>query len=293
MGKVSIIIVNYNTSKLLDNCINSIYKNCINSNYEIIVVDNASDQTDIKEVEIKYKQVRFIYNKQNEGFGKANNIGSRVADGEYLLFLNSDTIVKNDIVEIFRLYYERNFKNIKLGCLGAWLYDENGNINSSCGHFPSKKEVINNYLNLIFKFNTKKIIGNSKESLDIKEVDYVVGALMFIKRKLFNEINGFDENFFMYYEETDLQYRLKQYGYKNIILNTPNVIHLEGKSPCITNNKRIIYTESMYKFFKKRSGKISYMIFKYITLFLRIPIFFKKEYTFKENIELYKKIIKV
>lgn len=293
MGKVSIIIVNYNTSKLLDNCINSIYKNCISSNYEIIVVDNASDETDIKEVEMKYKEVKFIYNNQNEGFGKANNIGSRVAEGEYLLFLNSDTIVKNNIVDIFRLYYERNIKDIKLGCLGAWLYDENGKTNSSYGHFPSKKEVINDYLNLIFKFNTKKIINNSKGSLDTTEVDYVLGALMFIKKQLFDEINGFDENFFMYYEETDLQYRLKQYGYKNIILNTPKVIHLEGKSPWITNKKRIIYTESMYKFFKKRSGKISYIVFKYITLFLRIPIFFRKKYTLKENIELYKKIIKV
>lgn len=299
MKKVSIIIVNYNTTKLLDNCIKSIYDNCKNRNYEIIVVDNNSNDKSIKLLENKYEEVIFIYNSENYGFGKFNNIGAKASSGEYLLLLNSDTIVRNNIVDIFMSYYEAHFRKKSIGCLGAWLYDKDDNITNSIGHFPTVKEVIPDYFKIIFKYmkkhNANRNSGyqNSINNSEGVEVEYVVGALIFIKKDLFYKMKGFDEQFFMYFEETDLQNRLKNKGYKNIILNSPNVIHLEGKSPFISNKKRIVYSESMYKYFKKRISKIEYIFFKVITLILRMPTFFSGKYKFKENIEFFSKIIKV
>ena len=132
------------------------------------------------------------------------------------------------------------------------------------------------------KHNANRNSGyqNSINNSEGVEVEYVVGALIFIKKDLFYKMKGFDEQFFMYFEETDLQNRLKNKGYKNIILNSPNVIHLEGKSPFISNKKRIIYSESMYKYFKKRISKIEYIFFKAITLLLRMPTFFSGKYKF-------------
>lgn len=142
MIKASIIIVNYNTKKLLDNCVESIYKKCISKNYEIIVVDNDSSDGSCDMITQKYKNVILIKNKVNYGFGKANNIGVKVAKGEFILLLNSDTIVQNNIVDEFINYYEDNEKQGNIGCLGAWLFDNENNVASSAGSFPSGKKCL-------------------------------------------------------------------------------------------------------------------------------------------------------
>lgn len=129
-------------------------------------------------------------------------------------------------------------------------------------------------------------------TLSITDVDYVVGALMFLKRDLFIKLGGFDEKFFMYFEETDLQFRIKELGLRRVLITGPRVIHLEGKSPNKSNVKRIIYSQSMYIYFKKRYGNFKYYIFKILTLFLRLPTFLKKEYSFKENVSFFYSIVR-
>lgn len=294
--KVSIIIVNFNTADLLDKCIESILKKCTGNNYEIIVVDNNSNDNSIDMISEKYKMVRIVTNKCNYGFGKANNIGVMNAKGEYVLLLNSDTIVLNNIVNEFLDYYENSEDKIKIGCVGAWLYDSNFNITSSEGFFPTKRQIIRDYINIILGLDKKnKVIndGNIKDNIKVKYVDYLVGALLFMKKEIYQAFGGFDENFFMYFEETDLQFRMKEKNYNRIIINTPKVIHLEGKSPNISNKKRIIYSESMYKYFKKRTPKFKYLLFKIITISFRLPTFMKRQYSFRENVEFFKSIIKI
>ena len=295
MVKVSIIIVNFNTKLLLDQCISSIYEQCRSNNYEIIVVDNCSNDGSIDFIRSKYNNVKVIKNFKNYGFGKANNIGVKYSLGKYLLLLNSDTIVKNNIIDKFINFYENNNLNLKIGCLGAWLYDENENLATSMGSFPSKKGLIKDYLNMIIYKNKYTNVNDSEteKKPEYMEVDYLTGALLFMEKNTFNKFNGFDETFFMYYEETDLQYRMKLEGLKRIILTSPKVIHLEGRSPNLSNQKRIIYTESMYKFFKKRTSKFKYNIFKILTLSLRLATFLKRQYTFKENISFLYKMIKI
>lgn len=288
MIEVSIIIVNFNTKELLDKCIESIYSECNGNNYEIIVVDNNSDDDSIKMIIEKYPEVITVKNDKNYGFGKANNIGVRHSNGKYLLLLNSDTIVKNNIVDNFLSFYKKNSLNSNIGCLGAWLYNIDNNITNSIGHFPSKRGVINDYINIIFKRNTIINPENLYRDEKYTEVEYITGALLFFEKSIFLKFNGFDEEFFMYYEETDLQYRMSIDSFKRIIINGPKVIHLEGQSPNISNRKRIIYTQSMYVFFKKRTSRLKFSIFKIITLFLRLPTFFKRDYTFKENIEFFR-----
>lgn len=293
MIKVSIIIVNYNTKELLDNCIESVYEKCTSKNFEIIVVDNNSFDDSCNMITEKYKNVILIKNKVNYGFGKANNIGVKVAKGEFVLFLNSDTIVQSNIVDEFIKYYEDNELKGNIGCLGAWLFDNENNVVSSAGSFPNGKRIIKEYINIIRKSNKNNNVDRNKNtSLSITDVDYVVGALMFLKRDLFISLGGFDEKFFMYFEETDLQFRLKEVGLRRVLITEPKVIHLEGKSPNRSNTKRIIYTQSMYTYFKKRYVNIKYYVFKILTLFLRLPAFLRREYSFKENISFFYNVIR-
>lgn len=153
--------------------------------------------------------------------------------------------------------------------------------------------MLRDYINIICKYNKNNNVERSKKaSLNITEVDYVVGALMFLRKDLFISLSGFDERFFMYFEETDLQFRIREVGLRRILITGPKVIHLEGKSPNKSNKKRIIYSKSMYAYFKKRYGNIKYYVFKVLTLFLRLPTFFKKEYSFKENISFFYNVIR-
>lgn len=217
--EISIIIVNYNTMHLVNNCIESIFNNCKNENYEIIVVDNDSkDKGQLNSKYLSNSRVSVIYNAQNVGFGTANNIGVQEARGDYLLLLNSDTIVKKDILSLMKSEYLLLKQNYKIGCIGLTLLDVDENVAHSGANFayPFSKRVQN-----------EQIINMPP---NVKRCDIVIGADMFILKSLFHALGGFDENIFLYEEELELQYRMRLEGYVNFILNDIGIIHLEGKS---------------------------------------------------------------
>ena len=219
---VSVIIVNYNTCKITQECIDSIYKYTFGVEFEIILVDNASIDGSKEHFE-KEKKIRYVYNSDNYGFGKANNIGAKVSKGKYLFFLNSDTYFENNALQYYYEYAESH-KNV--GFIGSILQDVNGNPNGYGSSFPTKISELRKALHLPER-NKNKLYEYNREPF---EVDYVLGADMFVSSELYNRINGFDEDFFMYYEESDMQFRSSKLGYKNIIISGPAIVHLEGIS---------------------------------------------------------------
>ena len=283
-----IIIVNYNTKNLLRNCLTSIFEKTSDVLYEVIISDNGSTDGSIEMIKKDFPQVMLIENKSNLGFGRANNIARKKASGKYVFYLNSDTVLINNAVKLFYDYWELSTKNI--GALGTQLLDQNLENNYSYGFFPSYLRSFVLLINFILdSINLKTIFRKFRKSKKISsyfgEVDYIIGADLFMKN---NELADFDEQFFLYYEETDLQYNLSQNGYSRLLIEGPKIIHLSGASD--DNIKKrysfrklssIYGWDSCLKYLKKNNNiKILYWVFR---------ILIKCIYCLPQNIMFYKK----
>lgn len=217
--ELSMLIISYNTKKLLDKCLHSIYQSLVNKSlrFEVIVVDNASTDGSVELVKELYPQVVLIKNSLNVGFGRANNQGIKKAMSKNILFLNSDTEVMDDAIE--KLY--RYFKTLpqKSG-VGGKLFNPDNTPQPSCGpayslwHIFTALFLKGDYLNLT-RYSPQRII----------KVDWVMGACMVLPREAFREVGGFDEGIFMYMEEIDWQYRAKRQGYQMSFYPDAHFIH--------------------------------------------------------------------
>lgn len=269
---VSIIIVNYNTKILTENCINSIFNLTEDIKFEIILVDNASTDGSIEFFKT-YNNIKFIESKKNIGFGKANNLGYKYAKGKYIFLLNSDTVLLNNAVKIF---YE-NMENLphEIACIGCQLLSENSEtIATSYGNFPEFNEIYKTLYNLYLgrflglkKFN---IINNTKIVKSII-VDYIIGADLFIRKNIIDNLGLFDDDFFMYYEETEMQLRYKNKGFKSMLISGPQIIHLEPNlkeysKKRYTTKQRYIYFEGMFLYYKKTTSILKYSMFRFLSL---------------------------
>ena len=269
---VSIIIVNYNTEILLKQCVNSIYQHAKDISYEIIVIDNASTDGSCEMLKDIFPNVVLIESKENLGFGKANNVGVKKALGNFLFLLNSDTVLIENSIKILKEFLE-NTAIVNVAVVGCKLLDVNKNTHISYGNFPSLyQELFEFGFSKIFRnYFSKKlspsVIDNGSE---LKEVDFIMGADMFLRKSIFEEIGGFDEDFFLYYEETEFCFRLKRLGYK--ILWNPNtsIIHYIGASGMEISGINYWILEQLQKskilYFRKCHGNGVATIVKYITL---------------------------
>src|SRR5574344_415533 len=224
---VSIVLINYNTKKITDDCIKSIIANTSEVEYEIIVVDNDSCDGS-KEIFEKDKRIVFIESGSNLGFGKANNLGESFAQCKYLFLLNTDTILHNNAIKIFKDIYE---KGDNIGILGTLLLNKDGSIGNSCGSFPKWYSPITDIIKKIKRllyFKSKKNKFYFKNN--ISQVDYVIGADMFMEKKTFDEVGGFDSLFFMNGEEVELTKRISDLGKNVYLADGPKITHLEGAS---------------------------------------------------------------
>ena len=235
--QVSIIIVNYNTKDFLQNCIDSIYKHTSEVEYEILVSDNGSTDGSLAMLSQDYPKVHVIANGKNLGFGAANNRALDIAQGKYIFYLNSDTVLLNNAVKLFFDYFESHL-NEKIGAIGANLLDADNNIIHSSGTFAGfglsfkqllKMIISNSILSFMYilHISPSRIVHSDKTYFFTGEVDYVTGADLFL---LNNDSAKFDENFFLYFEEADLQRQLALHGYKRLLIDGPQIQHLCGGS---------------------------------------------------------------
>lgn len=288
---VSIIIINYNTKELTLNCIKSIIDKTKDINYEIILVDNNSTDGS-KELFSSLDNIAYHYLDVNIGFGRANNYGVKYSKGKYIFFLNPDTILMNNAIKI--LYETINNKK-EVGAVGGNLYQENNIPTISFFRiFPSFKSEFNSYLgNVFLKLRYGKSI-NFNYSKKIINVKYIIGADLMMSKYLFEDLGGFDPSYFMYYEETDLEYRIHKKGFK--ILNNPNakIYHFEGKSTKFKLNRYILQYKSRKLFFLKNRGNFYYITINYLYIFiLYLKLLYYKLKRNKEKIFEYSERIKV
>lgn len=245
---LSFIIVTYKSANHLERCLQSILNRIINISKEIIIVSND-------DVFFNFSEAKIIKTEKNIGFGGACNLGVKSASGEYLCFLNPDTeIISEDFIKIIS-----EFKNNKkTGIIGPKLINENGEIQEwSAGKEVNLLDIIGNNL----KYKRSKEIW---ESMKKTECAWVSGACLFIKKELFEKLNGFDENFFLYFEDIDLCKRARNLDHKVIYFPELIIKHFSGKSFDSKKEQKKYYYSSQDYYFQKHFGKITANLLKLI-----------------------------
>jgi GT2 family glycosyltransferase len=231
MPKISIITVSYNTKNDLDNCLNSLKPALNGISSEVIIVDNASTDGSLQMVKNDHPWVKLIKLKENLGFGKANNKGASVATGDYLLFLNPDTLLNTNTVKD-SLKLAQKIPN--LGAFTCRLLYADGSIQPSGGYFPTLFRLFAWHTALdeipFLNFLIKPIHPAPYFYKKSFSPDWITGAFFLTPRKVFVDVQGFDPNIFMYGEELELCYRLKQLGKTIYYSDTPTLTHLQAKS---------------------------------------------------------------
>ncbi len=224
--KLSVIIVNFNTKDLTKVCIESVMNEGSKLDFEVVVVDNNSKDgsvTELKKLWRKYKNLKIIENKDNLGFSKANNQGSKVASGEYILLLNSDTVVKRFSLKKLVAFAE---SREDAGVIGARLLNSDGSLQGSCFRFPSIKNAIKEYW-LGQKGLFEKYVPKGNKPV---EVEAVVGAAFLMTPRALQEVGLLDERYFMYFEDVDYCRRVWRKGLKVYYLPEARIIHYHGES---------------------------------------------------------------
>lgn len=262
--KLSVIYVYYNTPEELQLSIKSLERACVKIPFEVIIVNNNSPKGIPKKIYEK-SNITIINNNTNCGYGKGLNQGATMAKGEYLLLVNPDIIFKKEaIINLLREIQRKP----EIGVIAPQLIDEKGNILQSISGMPFLPQslFIFSFLGKIWSKNPFSVkyhnlnLDRDKE----QEVDVAGGACMIVKKSLFEKIRGFDERFFMYFEEADFSSRIKKIGYKILYLPKAKVIHLIGRS---SRNKEWIektFEQSRFRFFKKYHGLIPALLGEFV-----------------------------
>lgn len=279
MIDLSIIIVNYKTEVLLKQCIESIYRETKNISFEVIVVDNNSNDNSEKIVKQIDPQIQWYDIGYNSGFARANNFGIRKSRGNYVLLLNSDTEIINNALEKSLEFYKREELTEKIGLLSCKLLfgkdDDPGYPQLAAHHyFPSisrlfKESVIINY------FYDRKGIKNRvdldyhlKINAENGYVEWIAAAFALCNAKLFKVDNLFlDEDFFMYSEDVEWNYKVQKKGYKNYYLSETEIYHYSGASSTANFHKRAQIIISDFLFVRKSYSTAYYLIYTNLFIF--------------------------
>lgn len=227
---LSIIIVSYNTKKVTENCISSIYNSKWRDKFEIIVVDNNSQDGSAQMIKDMFPKVKLIENKENKLFAIANNQGAKIANGKYLLLLNSDTIVESYNLQKMIDYFETLPEDVI--CIGPKILNKDGSL-QSCGYL----QWGNTWHHYVSLYNLDRIFPLSKFSKYFERnpdvthpAGWVSGCCMMIPRDKYIEVGGLNENLIFYGEEPEFGYRTYKKGYKTLYYSGASIIHLGGQS---------------------------------------------------------------
>lgn len=273
---LSIIIVNYNTKNLLKQTINSIKNIEIHYAYEIIVVDNSSSDGSPDMVRKCFPEVNLIQNDKNYGFAKANNKGIASAKGRYILLLNSDTFVTEGCIEKCIGYMDAHSD---IGVLGCKVVLPDGSLDHACKRgFPTPWASLSYGLKLDKLFPKSKKFGQYDliylDENEINEVDSVMGAFMIVRREAIDQAGLLDEDFFMYGEDIDWCYRIKNAGWKIVYYPKAEIKHYKGSSSRKKRFKTLFeFHRAMYLFYNKHYFK-KYNIIVTILVYLGIALRF-------------------
>lgn len=253
---VSIIIISYNTEKLLNDCLTSLYTHLKKFSFEVIVVDNDSHDTSVAMVKKNFPKTIILDTKKNPGFGTANNTGAAMAHGDTLLFLNSDTEVFDSSIAEMEKFLN---SDEKIGVVGGALLNPDKTAQRSFNHFYD----VSHTAQLLFGGDKKELA--SQDLSKTQKVDWVSGGFLMIKKDVFGKINGFDENIFMYLEDMELCYRVHKEKFDVYFYPKARVIHIGHGSSNRTFAIVNIYRGLLYVC-KKHYSKSQYAAVKFLLL---------------------------
>jgi len=274
---ISIIIVNYNTEDLLKNCLNKVFEKTSGLDFEVIVVDNASSDNSCQMVKEIFPHTHLIESNENLGFGCGNNLGIKVAKGKYVFLLNSDCELKNNSIKILFDFMENN---PNCGASGGNLYDKNDNYNAALGlQYPLSEWITtHSILKFIYykKYKELRYYQQNFNRTKSCEVGFITGADLMIKKTILDEVGSFNPQFFMYFEETELQWRIKKAGYKIFFVPESEIYHLEGGSP--TPKKKLLMLQSEFLYFRLTQGFFAEIIVRIISAPKHLKLFIKSNF---------------
>ncbi len=274
---LSIIIVNFNTAKLLQACLQSVFEQTVGIEFEIFVVDNASTDDSVSMIRREFPNVHLIVNESNRGFAAANNQAIPIARGRYILLLNSDTKVLDGAIQKTVEFMQAQPEASIVGCK---LLNADGSLQPSCMSFPSVWNLFSESLFLYIVFRRSPIFGAYYMSYfdhdEVREVDFVRGAFMMIRREVFDNVGLFDEAYFMYTEEVDLCYRARKLGYRTFFSPSAQIIHYGGGSiESMSRFSEQLHLTQFYFIRKHFQGlrRIAGAFVKGFGLALRVPVY--------------------
>ncbi len=273
--KISVVIVHYNVTHLLRNCILSIQKYFSDVAYEIVVVDNLSPDASWKDLITEFSQVKFIASQKNNGFSIANNIGVEHASGEYVLILNPDTEIEGFYINELLDFAD---SQEKFGCLGVRMHDKDGVF------LPESKRSVpdmrNSFEKLFTPFskkaNPKSYYRNDIAELDVAECDVFTGAFLLVKKSVYQQVGGFDEAYFMYGEDIDICYTILQHGYRNFYFGKYSILHYKGESTMKDDVYLQRFYGAMHIFIKKYYKNQKPLTYQFLKLGLNLRYQFAK-----------------
>jgi len=274
----SIAIVNWNTCDLLDQCLRSLYETSTGFDFETIVVDNASEDESVSMVKAKYPNVHLIQNKVNLGFATGCNIAFKHSQGRYFILLNSDTIVlENALGKLVEFMNSHR----RVGVTGCRLLNQDGTLQRSASCYPDLLTELFDALYLSKLFPQSRLFGRYAMTYwdfeDTREVDFVGGSCMIVRRDAIEEVGLLDEDYFMYTEEADWCYRFFMHDWKIYYYPKARIIHLGGQSSNRYGNDILVHLySSRNRFISKHYGHMAAAMHKSIIVLgavLRLPIF--------------------
>ena len=262
---LSIIIVNWNSARYVENCLRALYRNAVGVDFETIVVDNGSFDSCQKMIADKFPGVRFLQSERNLGFAQANNFGARMAHGEFLLFLNPDTEIIGNAVKGMLLA----IKGLpRAGILGCKLLNTDMTYQTSCRQpFPTILNQVfdSDILHRLLPDHSPREAALLSKAANLLEVQVISGACMMIRKTVFEEVGGFSSEYFMYTEDVDLCFKVRRAGYANYYLGDVSIVHHGGGS---SNQRKensygnVQMRESIFKFLKKTRGESYAYLYK-------------------------------
>ncbi len=285
--KVSVIIVNYHSSKLINDCLETIREKTKDISYEVIIVDNATEKLSEVIKDNGIERMKFLELPSNVGFGRANNKGAELAEGEYLFFLNPDTLLLNDAINILSGFMD---STPDCGVCGGNLYDVDLRPNIS---FRRIMPGIGFELNEIFHLMPERLIYKDNRLFNHTErpikVSHISGADLMMRKDLFTAIGGFSPEFFMYYEETDLCNRVRRAHYHLYSVPSARIIHLEGGTFKVSQSESKIKMteEGRIIYFRRNHSRLHNLAGHFLhRMFLLSRIILTEDAEKKENFRL-------
>lgn len=223
---LSVVIVSWNTRDLLGRCLLSLQQSSAALSSQVVVVDNGSSDDTVEMVRAEFPRVELLINRRNLGFGVANNLAFSVARGRYVLLLNPDTELHAGAIETLLDFMERH---PDVGVAGTTLLNPDGSLQPSCRPFYSFFGSLKRN-RLVERVTDRWKIADVQRTNQPADVEWMIGACLLIRRTVLQEVGGFDPDFFVYAEEIDLQYRIRQMGWRIAYVPSSGVLHHGGQS---------------------------------------------------------------